>query len=348
MTFAIRNKTRSFRVTVTPADGEPVVISNMQGDEGFAVEFRVTRTMDDKLGSLEVTFRNLPPDLLGPIEGAQVRRVDDIDAALAGVQLFEDGPDQDGADAGPSGFASIDVEAGYDGNLTRVGRAVGCRILSDREDDDCTNVTTIHALENLDGLLLGVPSQTFPAGAGTHEAFDYLRRCLALGPGNATVDLWTAILGVSQFQSPFHATSGDALELLRHLTQFLAVRWWVDDRQIWICGREGWANFGQVAPYLPGAPKQLPPLLRRPRRVDGGEVECVTFLAPDVAPGELVVLSDATLTFPGVTPSQQEILRADVPPGVYRVQVISHAGSSSDDGEDSFTSTIRLRGMKGI
>lgn len=346
MTLTIYRRSRSCRLTVIPADGEPVVLSNMEQDSGYSMRFRVLRTMDDRLGTLEASVYNLPPDLLGPIEASQVRRVDDLDAALAGVTLQVAGVDPDGAEAGPAGFAAVEVEAGYDGALTRIGRAVGCVVDSDREDD-VTNVTTISALESLDGLLLGVPSATFPAGAATFEVVDYLRRCLGLGPGNLTPALWQALLGTSTLSAPYHATSGDALELLRGFMQYLAPRWWVDDRQFWVCGRDGVPNFGKVPPFLPGAPKTLPPAVRRPRRVQGGFVEFACFLAPDVVPGELVVLTPGALTFEGVTPSQEQVLRAQVPPGFYRAEQVEHTGDTSGDGEDAWTSVFLLRGMPG-
>lgn len=347
MTLTIYKRSRSCRLTVTPADDAPVVVENIETDSGFSMRFRVLRTMDDRLGTLEVTVRNLPPDLLGPIEASQVRQVDDLDAALAGITLQVAGVDPDGAEVGPAGFAAVELEAGYDGALTRIGRAVGCSLASDREDD-VTNTTTISALESLDGLLLGLPLATFPAGAQTFEVMDYLRRCLALGPGNLTLATWTAILGQSTLDSPYHVSAGDALDLLRSFTQYLNARWWVDDRQIWVCGRDGAPNFGKVPPFLPGAPKTLPPAIRRPRRVAGGLVEFPCFLAPDVAPGELVLLTPGALTFEGVTPAQEQVLRAQVPEGVYRVEQIEHSGDTSEDGEDSWTSVPLLRGMPGL
>lgn len=346
MSFSIYAKTRSARLTVTlPDGGPPVVIENMSGDDGFSMQFKSRRTMDDSLGSLTVDLWNLPPDVLGLIESSQVRKVDDLDAALSGCVLYDAGVDPVASEAGSEGFAIVELEAGYDGQLTRVFQAIGARIESERDEDDLSNKTSITCVENLDGLLFGLPLRSFPAGSTTFEVLDYLRSCIGLGPGNLTYESWSALVGDSKLSAPFHVSAGDALELLKVFMVNGPARWFLDDRQIWVCGRDGVANAGKVPPFIVGTPHELPPILRRPRRREGGLLEVVCLLAPAPAPGQLVLLQRGGLAIPGVVTTPQQIARAQVPAGVYRVETVDHSGDTSSDGEDAWTSTFLLRSM---
>ena len=60
----------------------------MDGNNGFFLAFDCTRAMDESPGECTVTAYNLPPDVLGLIEAAQVAKVDDIDALLVGKNLL--------------------------------------------------------------------------------------------------------------------------------------------------------------------------------------------------------------------------------------------------------------------
>src|SRR5690606_29867626 len=118
----------------------------------------------------------LPPEALGAIEHAQVKRVDDRDALLVGQTLQTSEVAADGADALAAGWLIVELEAGYDEVVTRVFRAIGAKVRSRRVDDGITSETRITAVESLDGALLGLPSSVFPAGSTVFEVVDYLRR----------------------------------------------------------------------------------------------------------------------------------------------------------------------------
>lgn len=337
MTFALYRRTKSLRLTVTPPDGAPVVVENLEGDQGFRVEFEARRSMDERPGEFSVTAYNLPPDALGAIEAAQVRRVDDLDALLVGAGLQSQVVAADGSDALAAGFCVVELEAGYDGVLSRVFRAVGATIESDRVDGDVTSRVVLTAAENLDGVLLGLPQATFPAGTTTYEVVDYLRRLAGLGPGNLTPATLAAILGDSKLSSPYHVSGGQALGLLQQVLQYLSFRWFVDDREIWICGRDGVVNAGGVPPWVADEVGEPEPLLGRPRRRPGGSVEAECLLCPRLRVGRLVRLSEAglALALQGLSPDEQQVARAQVPPGLYRLDGVAHGGTTGDGPWDT-------------
>ncbi|HEY8380285.1 MAG TPA: hypothetical protein VIK91_27555 [Nannocystis sp.] len=356
MTFSIYRHTRSARLTVTVPGGQKVVVENMIGDTGFSLEFEVRRTMDESPGEFTVVAYNLPPDALAAIEHAQVKRVDDIDALLVGQNLTTSSVAADGSDALAAGWPIVELEAGYDGTVSRVFRAIGAKIRSDKSDG-LTTRTEIVALENLDGPLLGLPSAVFPAGSTVFEVVDYLRRVAGLGTGNLSFESLTAIIGLAKLDSPYAVSGGDALKRLKQVLEWMPVRWFVDDREIWICGRDdvpailppvsARASVKTMAPrsapaYVPGEPEEPDLILARPVRVDGGRVQVECLLCPRILPGRLVRLSESglALALQGLSPTETQAALAQVPPGLYRCDEVSHRGATS--GAD-WTTAMTLR-----
>ena len=348
MTFSLYRASRSARLTVTVPDGSTVVVENLRNNEGFRLAFDATRTMDENPGEFRVSAWNLPPDALAAINAAQVRSVDDLDAMLVDATL---GPTvaADGADALAAGFAIVELEAGYDGHVSRVFRAIGANCSTDTADGDTTFITTLIAAEDLDGQLLGYPSATFLAGTPTIEVLTTLRQAAGLGPGNATPAQMMALLGDSRIDAPYHVSGGQAIERIRSLLQYLRLRWFVDDRELWLCGRDEVPTPGGVPPWIVDEVGELDLLKGRPSLVDGGRVRLTTLLTPSLKVGRLVNLTEGGLSLyaQGLAPSVAQIVRAQVKPGLYRLDAVTHAGDTGDTG-DNWSSVLTLRPTVGI
>ncbi len=342
MTFSLYRATKSCRLTVRTPEGQVARVENLSGGTGFSMKFEARRSMDAGLGEFSATVYNLPPDLIGTIESAQPRRMDDADQLLAGVLLQSGEVLANGDDGIEAGFCVVEMEAGYDGQMGRIFRAVGARIASDPVDGDTTIETTITAVESLDGVLLGLPLRTFPAGTPTYDALDYLRHIAGLGPGNLTPASLAAILGESRLDSPYHVSGGQAIGRIEEMLKYLNIRWFTDDREFWICGRDNVPNAGNVPPYLADPPVELAPILGRPRRADGGRVQVQCLLSPQVLPGRLVRLTEAglALALQGLSPTIAQVIRARVPPSLYRADEVRHSG---DTESEAWTTTVLLR-----
>jgi hypothetical protein len=341
MGYSIYAKTRSARLTVTTSNGETITVENMDGDKGFRLDFEAKHTMDDSPGEFSVTVYNLPPDALGILESAQVRRIDDFDSILVGATLQTAAVADDGQDAIAAGFLIVEVEAGYDGQVSRVFRAVGARVRS--VSDGVTTITTITAMENLDGMLLGLPLRSFPSQTTLYELLDYLRQIAGLGPGNLSFGTLSALLGQSSsLDSPYHVSGGEALDHIRNVTQYLALRWFIDDRELWICGREGVSLPGTPPPWIPDEIGEPELLLQPPSRLDGGRVEAECLLCPRLRVGRLVRLTAGGLSLAtqGLSPTLAQIAKANVPPGLYRLDEVTHFG---DTGGGDWTTRMLLR-----
>lgn len=363
--FSIYRDTRSVRLRVTTPDGEVVSIDNLRGDEGFRLGFSCTRSMNEAPGTAQVTALNLPPDVLGVLEAAQQTRVDDLDAVLFSKTLQSAAVDPDGADALAAGLLIVELEGGYDGTTSRVFKVIGAR--ASTTDDygargynqarsrdgrfvkvlgGVTRKTTIDGNECLDGSLLGLPTATFPAGSTLFEVVDYLRRLAGLGPGNLDYPTFTNIAGDARLDAPYHVSGGQALGLLKEVLKYYPpLRWFVDDREIWICARDGVPNpNGAVAWIADGEPEEPEAIIGRPARVDGGQVEVRCFLCPRIRPGRLVRLTAGglALTAQGLAPTAEQVKQAQVPPGLYRCEQIEHRGTT---GPGEFQSTMRLRAI---
>ena len=345
MSLSIYRRTRSARLTVTTPEGQRVTVENLRGDNGCAMSFSATRKMDEYPGEFEVRAYNLPADVLGVIEYAQTRRVNDLDKLLSGLTLKTGIVDPLGDDALAAGFCQVELEAGYDGVMSRVFKAIGSRIVSARIDDDMTEETVIEAVEDLDAVLLGVPQASFPPGSSTFEVVDYLRKIAGLGPGNLTPANFAALLGESKLDSGYHCSGGQALSHLRNVLQYLPLRWFVDDREIWICGRDDQPNPGGVPAYVVDQIIDPEILTARPQRVDGGRVRVECFLCPRAVVGRLVRLTPGGLGLvsQGLSASAKQQANALVPPGLYRLEEVEHRGDTS--GADWTTSMLLRPGV---
>lgn len=342
MAFSIYRRTRSARLRVTTPDGVSVVVENLQGDRGCSLEFTATRRMDEYPGEFSCTAYNLPANALGVIEYAQVRRIDDLDQMISGVALQSGIVNDQGEDALAAGFCQVEVEAGYDGVMSRVFKAIGARLQTRRTGGDVTDETQIEAAEDLDAVLVGVPLRSFPAGSSTFELVDYLRGIAGLGPGNLTPANLAALLGESKLDSGYHCSGGQALSHLKNVLQYLPLRWFIDDREMWICGRDDQPNPGNVPAYVGDEVGEPDLFLSRPQRVDGGRVRVECLLCPRVRVGRLVRLTPAglALALQGLSPSAQQQAYALVPPGLYRLDEVTHRGSTSSG---DWTTTMLLR-----
>lgn len=348
MTYSFYRRTRSARLTVTTPEGTTIAVDNMVGDSGFSMEFEAKRTMSDSLGEFSVTVYNMPQEAISIIESAQVRRVDDLDQILvdAGLQVSE--VNSAGADALQAGFLVCELQAGYDEDVSRVFRAVGARTTSGfdrsvRDRGEITHSTTIVAVDSLDGVLLGLPLRSFLAGATLFELVDYLRGLAGLGPGNLTPALLGRLIGDAKLSSGYNVSGGEALAHLRNVLQYYPLRWFVDDRELWLCGRDDVPNPGGVPAYVDDEIVEPDLLTTRPRRTDGGRVLAECLLCPRLLPGRLVRLTEAGLglALEGLSPTEFAIAYAQVPPGLYRLDEVRHTGSTSDMGR--WTSTMILR-----
>lgn len=342
MAFSIYTRTRSARLRVTTAEGQVILVSNLDGDQGFRMNFSCRRAMDDAPGEFDVTVYNLPPDVLGQLEAAQTRRVDDLDQLLVGAGLQSASVAEDGSDAIKTGFLVVELEAGYDEQLSRIFRAIGVRIFSRPDSSLTTTLTTITAHETIDAVVLGLPLTTFAAGTPTYEVIDYLRKIAGLGPGNFSPTTLAALLGDSRLDSPYPISGGQALDRLRALLEYLPMRWFTDDRELWICGREGVSGPNNSPPWVTDEIFEPDIILSPPQRDDGGRIIVECLLSPRLRVGRLVRLTEAGLALPlqGLSPSLQQIQRARVPPGLYRLDELEHVG---DTGPGEWTSRLTLR-----
>ena len=355
----IWHDTRSVRVTIVPPSFDPttfeaslgitgvadsIVIENLANNEGFEIDFSVTRSMDESLGEIELKIYNLPVGLRGELEAAQVRKVDDLDQILArngqanGWEVFTGEVAADGASALAVGLPLIKLEAGYDGNVSELFEAVGATVDSSRADET-TYVTAITAIEALDSIMYARPTTVFPEGSPTFDLVTWLRIATGLGQGNTTAAQWAALVGDSRLDSPFYANSG-GFEGLKQLLDFLPLRWWIDDRQLWIVSKDGQPG-ATAPPYLPTISVLTEPMVERPKRIEGGFVQMVTLLWASAIPGTIVPLSANSLGL-GYNPTPAEIARAEVPPGFYRIEAVEHSGTTSASGDA--TTTCKLKG----
>lgn len=343
MGLRLYRKTRSARLRVTTSDGEVVVVENMDGDRGYRLGFDARRVMDGSPGEFRATALNLPDDVLGAIEASQPSRVDDLDKLLAGKQLQSAVVAEDCSDALAAGFAVVELEAGFDGVVSRVFRAVGVRVETLPVDGDVTYETSFEVNEGQDGAVLGLPLRSFEAGTPTFDVVDYLRRVAGLGPGNCDPVAFAAILGESRIDSPYHCSGGQALARLGEVLRYLDCRWFVDDRELWLCARDGVVSPTGALPWIDdGTVEEPEPLVGRPRRVDGGYVEFTCFLCPRLRPGRLTRLTPGGLALAeqGLTPSARAVQRARVPPGLYRMDEVAHSGTT---GDGDYLTRVRCR-----
>lgn len=342
----ILHETRSLRLTVRPVLSEQVVvIENLEGNEGLEMQFSVRRGIDNTTSSGQATIYNLPPEIRSIIEG-QSRRIGNIDDLLADGTLWTTGPSDDQQDEAAvsrsQGYATVLLEAGYDGALSTIfsGTAIFAQteassVDSKRRDRQgrvilaptagITTETIISASSGIAQVALGVANQTFARGTDTFQVLDYLRRVLKLGPGNVTSTNWQRFLadaagainrnGQSLFSqtsvlSSAYTVTEAADQQLEEFLRFTGIRFFVDEGELWLLPRQG---------FIDGPIAQLEPLKETPRRPRPGQLECKAYLSPAVAPGRLVRVDDAT----------------GAASGVYRCDTVAHniGSNASEEAE---------------
>lgn len=336
------------------AKATEIVIENLEGNNGLEMRFVVRRGIDMATSSAAITIFNLPDSDLARIAGEarSIGRIEDIDL---GGALWPIGADESPDGAGQAtpaslGYAGVELQAGYDGNLSTIfaGTLMGC----DTNDElgqtrdwqgrftsgkmhGVTSETTLTASSGIVQSALSSACQTFEAGTNSFTVLDALRRTLRLGPGNCTPENWLKFLNQAALhknksgQALFSATSAlsapyiiaDAAdEQLEQFLKYTGVRHFVDEGQLWLVPRIG---------FIDGTPARLDRLKERPRSTPSGQLECKVFLTPGVQPGHLVVLDEQGI---------DETLA-----GEYRVEHFDHEVSSNAGEEASTTLLLAQR-----
>lgn len=334
------------------AASEEIIIDNLEGNEGLEMQFQVRRGIDMANSSAQVKIFNLPDSDLARIAGEakEIGRIEDID--LGGALWPIGADDEVGGQATPAslGYAGVELQAGYDGNLSTIftGTLMGCMTtdeLGQTRDDKgrftsgrmhgVTSETTLTASSGIVQSALSSACQTFEAGTQSFAVLDALRRTLRLGPGNCTQENWLRFLNQAALhmnkggQALFSATStlgapyvitDAADEQLEQFLKYTGVRHFIDEGELWLVPRIG---------FIDGTPARLEPLKERPRSTPSGQLEVKVYLSPGVKPGHLVALDasevDATVS------------------GEYRVDHLDHDISSSANEEASTTLLLAQR-----
>lgn len=332
-------RTRSVRLTVQPPDGPGIQVENMEGGEGLRMSFEITRTLSPAMDEGTVTVYNLGPDQIGVIESQRGQPGTLQDLTTYGEPTLPYGSFRptEVASALSDNLSIVTLEAGYNGTVSTIFESITGRVVSDKPDN-ITTVTRITALDNLDGALFGNANQTFPPGAPLYGVVDALRRVLGLGKGNFSLPTWTALIGAPVLDTPY-TVNGDAAKQLDSVFEYLRstdnkanVRWFQDGGDFGIYRDDG---------FVTGDPVSLPPLKTRPTRESSGAIAVSCYLAPLVRPGRLVLLTPGGASAQtGDLPSPEGILRADVPPGLYRCDTVRHVGDTDPRGV--FTTTVTL------
>jgi len=122
------------------------------------------------------------------------------------------------------------------------------------------------------------------------------------------------------------------------------LRWFIDDRELWLCGRDEVPTPGGVPPWVVDEVGELDLLKGRPSLVDGGRVRLTTMLTPRLKVGRLVNLTAGGLSLyaQGLAPSVAQVVRAQVKPGLYRLDAVTHTGDTGDTG-GNWSSVLTLR-----
>lgn len=327
----------------TAAMDQAIVIENLEGNNGLEMQFQVRRGIDMSTSTASVKIFNLPESDLKRIAGEarEIGRIEDVD--LGGPVWSIGQLDDVGSEATTPealGYATVELQAGYDGNLSTIfaGTLMDCSTtdeLGQTRDSNgrftssryvgVTSETTLTASSGISQVALSSAAQTFEAGTSTFAILDALRRTLKLGPGNCTPDTWLryiveAALHTNKLgQAIFSATSlltapyiitDAADEQLEQFLKYSGVKYFIDQGELWLVPRIG---------FIEGTPAKLEPMKERPRTTTSGQLECKSFLSPGVRPGYLVTL-DADDVDPVLS-------------GTYRCDNLQHDISSSANEE---------------
>jgi len=346
----ILHDTRSMRLIVRPVGvATEIVVENMSGNEGLEMQFSVRRSIGDSASTGQAVIFNLPDSIRTLIEG-QGSRVGNIDDLIEDGTLWsvgEEASDDETAIASQQGYATIELQAGYDGSVSTIfsGTAIFTQTVpsasssTPRRDSEgrfakavlgagITTETTIIASSGIAQVALSQANETFAKGTDTFVILEHLRRVLKLGPGNCTPINWLKYLADAagainkNGQSLFSQTSvlsssftvtDNAAQQLEEFLRFTGLRYFVDDGQLWLLPRQG---------FIEGPIVTLEQLKEAPRRPRPGHLECKAFLTPAVAPGHLVRVDATDID----TTSS----------GVYRCDEVMHViGSSAAEEADT-------------
>lgn len=314
------HETRSARLTIIPPDGRSVVVKNLRANVGHRIRATVRKTATPAPDSAVIDVFNLGAEDRGRVESTRGDLGSPLDLAAYGDPVTPFGEQRPPDAARLDRLSRVELEVGYDGQLTTVFSAISASVLSRREG--ATLVTTITGLDGIDGDLFGSVNEAFEVGAQLFDVVDVLRRRLGLAPGNLTRATWEALVGSATISTPA-ILSGDSATVLDRIFEYLVttdnqslVRWFRTGGAFYV-----WRADGSVA----GAPARPWPYAERPARLDDGRIGLATMLAPDVTPGRLVEVRASLGEGPGaVGPA-----RADVPPGLYPCAEVEHRFDTS-------------------
>ena len=331
-------KSRSSRVTVQIPGTQGVIVENLDGT-GLRTTFRVKKELSPSPDEGTVTIYNLGVDQIGLIESQRGTPGNLLDLNTYGDNSTWGQPRSALPESAlQEGLALATVEAGYDGSVSTVWEAVTANVQS-RKDGNVTNVTTITAMDNLDGRLFGGKNTVYLAGASIYQLVVDLVTSSGMIRGNLDETTWTSLAG-NPLLTDNYVASGNLYELLDAIFEFLrtsdnqgSIRWFQTNGEFFVYRDDQ---------FVPGPPIELPPVKVRPQRDESGRIVVSTYLAPLVTPGKLVLLTpEATSTAQlGGLASIPQIQRANIPPGTYRCDAVEHVGDTNASGV--YTTTITL------
>lgn len=337
-------QTRSARVTVQPPDGPGIEVENLVGNDGLRITFDVRRALDTGPDEGTATIYNLGPDQLGLIEGQRGDPGGLLDLATYGDGTSFNQPRPPGPDSAlADNMSTVTVEAGYNEQVSTIFESVLAEVRSVKPDN-ITTQTTIKGTDNLDGALFNASSRVFADGSLLFSVVDELRTIAGLGQGNFTLQTWAALVGNATISGTY-AITGDCytqldevFEYLRSTDNLANVRWFQDAGDFYVYRDDQFVTDGAGGE----APLELPPLKKRPARESSGYIAVTSFLAPQVRPGRLVVLDPSGLSPAqlGDAPILPDVLRSDIPPGLYRCDEVRHTGDTNPGGR--YTTVLKL------
>lgn len=242
--------------------GEAITVTSRAG-AGLRITYDVVRTADAQPNRGTVSIYNASPTTRAKIRGkVQTSRVLAVtppsESSIFGGTgtLFADTP---AAVAQRYRYAYVTIRAGFDGVLSTVHEGSSSRV-SDR-NPGLDWVTTLELDDGDAALSHADAGRTFAPGSEVWEAVDYLRKESGLISGNFTRKTWDSldtfggVLGGAQYFATAYSPLGDPAEQLSLVLEAYGIRWFVDQGQAWLLGKDG---------YLPepivdlGVPREEP------------------------------------------------------------------------------------------
>lgn len=325
-----RQFNRGIRITVIPplpvggTVSPPVVINPIpplpagKGPPQIHVRFSVSSSLTPEPQRAAIDAWNLQKLTRDSIAGASrrvTRWADNVVAPFVKVDgRFRPG-DPIVTDT-TSGVAHVTLEAGYDGNLSRIFAGT-CSPVRNRRVGGVDWITSMIAGDSELSMTQGVASQTFAPGTPAAAVVTYLASVMGLTVA-PTVAFGT--LGGFLLKSGLVAV-GRARDGLRDLLGAAGLSWWVEDGVLYILGD------GEFVPGLPvfTSPEDVPgahQLLESPMPLDDGGVRVKMQLAPEVRPGHQLLIASSEVA------------------GAYRIEHTTHTG---DNRSGPFTTEAIVR-----